>query len=98
MKWRHLGHFHLQLRAVAVIMAEMEVIPQEKVVNPQGMKVFAVERYGLPKDFVSFRARVQSLPFVFVSNWPIGWGPLHYSGRYRERLCASGLRSPELSA
>ena len=25
-------------------MAEMEVSPQEKVANPQGMKVFAVER------------------------------------------------------
>ena len=35
-------------------MAEIEVIPQEEMANPQGMKVFAVERPGLPEDFVSF--------------------------------------------
>ena len=35
-------------------MAEMEVIPQEEMANPQGMKVFAVERPGLPEDLVSF--------------------------------------------
>ena len=37
-------------------MAEMEVSPQEEIANPQGMKVFAVERPGLPEDFVSFTA------------------------------------------
>ena len=37
-------------------MAEMEVIPQEEMANPQGMKVFAIERPGLPEDFVSFPA------------------------------------------
>ena len=38
-------------------MAEMEVSPQEEMANnPQGMKVFAVERPGLPEDFVSFPA------------------------------------------
>ena len=31
-------------------MAEMEVSPQEEMANPQGMKVFAVERPGLPED------------------------------------------------
>ena len=36
-------------------MAEMEVSPQVGMVNPQGMKVFAVERYRLPEDFVYFR-------------------------------------------
>ena len=37
-------------------MAEMEVIPQEKIANLQGMKVFAVERPGLPEDLVPFPA------------------------------------------
>ena len=81
-------------------MAEMEVSSQEEMANLQAMKVFAVERLGLPEDFVSFSALcgVQSSPLVFVPNRPIVWGPLHYSGRPRERLCASGLRSPEVSA
>ena len=35
-------------------MAEMEVSPQEEMANPQGMKVFAIERPGLPEDFVFF--------------------------------------------
>ena len=35
-------------------MAEMEVSPQEEMANPQGIKVFAVERRGLPEDFVYF--------------------------------------------
>ena len=34
---------------------KMEVGPQEGMAKPQGMKVFAVERDGLPKDFVYFR-------------------------------------------
>ena len=37
-------------------MAETEVSAQEEMANPQGMKVFAVERYGLPEGFVSFPA------------------------------------------
>ena len=37
-------------------MAEMEVSPQEEMAYPQGMKMFAVERPGLPEDFVSFPA------------------------------------------
>ena len=59
-------------------MAEMEVSPQEEMANPQGMKVFAVERPGLPEDFVSFAALcgVQSPPLVFTPNLPIVWGPL----------------------
>ena len=36
--------------------AEMEVSPQEEMANPQGMKVFTVERPGLPEDFVYFPA------------------------------------------
>ena len=77
MKWRHLGHLQLLSRAVAV-MAEMEVSLQEEITNPQGMKVFAVERHGLPEDFVSLPALcgVQSSPLVFVLNRSIVWGPL----------------------
>ena len=77
MKWRHSDHLQLLSRAVAV-MAEMGVSPQEEMANPQGMKMFADERHGLPKDFVSFPALcgVQSSPLVFVPNRPTVWGPL----------------------
>ena len=49
------------------------VSPQKKMANPQGMKVFAVERHGLPADFVSSLALcgVESSPLVFVPNRPI---------------------------
>ena len=52
-------------------MADMEVSPQEKMANPQG-----VERHGLPEDFLSFPARcgAQSSPLVSVPNRPIVWG------------------------
>ena len=59
------------------------------------MKVFAVERHVLPEDFVSFPA------LCGVQSSPLRIGRLsgvRYSGRHRESLCASGLRSPELSA
>ena len=62
-------------------MAEIEIIPQEEeMVNPQGMKVFVVERPGLPEDFVSFPALrgVQSSLLVFAPNLPIVWGPLQW--------------------
>ena len=61
-------------------MAEMEVSPQEEMANPQGMKVFAVERPGLPEDFVSSPALcgVQSLPLVFAPNLPFVRGPLQW--------------------
>ena len=59
-------------------MAEMEVNPQEEMANPQGMKVFAVERSGLSEDFVYFSdlCRVQSSPLVFAPNLPFVRGPL----------------------
>ena len=46
--------------------------------NPQGRNVFAVEKNGLPKDFVYFRALcgVHSSPFVFAPNRAFGCGPL----------------------
>ena len=61
-------------------MAEMEVSPQEEMAKPQGMKVFVVERHGLPEDFVSFPALcgVQSSPHVFAPNLPFVWGPLQW--------------------
>ena len=48
------------------MMAEMEVSPREEMAEPQGMKVFAVERPGLPEDFVSFPdlCKVQSSPLA----------------------------------
>ena len=59
-------------------MAEMEVSPQEDMIKPQDVKVFAVERHGLPEDFVSFRSLcgVQSSPLVFALNRAVVWGPL----------------------
>ena len=59
-------------------MAEMEVSPQDEVANPQGMKVFAVERHDLPEDFVYFRTLcdVQSWPLIFAPNRAFGCGPL----------------------
>ena len=70
------GTFAALSRAVAV-RAEMEVSPK-KMANPEGMKEFAVERHGLPEDFVYFPALcgVQSSPLVFAPNRPIVWGPL----------------------
>ena len=51
-------------------MGEMEVIPQANMASPQAMKVFAVERPGLPGDFVYFPALcgVQSSPLVICSE------------------------------
>ena len=81
------GPFAALIKAVAA-MAEMEVSPQEEMTNPQGIKVFAVERPELPEDFVSFPALcgVQSPPLVFAPKLPFVWG--RYSGRHRRRHCA----------
>ena len=61
-------------------MAEMEVSPQEEMANPQGIKVFAVERPGLPEGFVYFPALcgVQSSQLVFAPNLPFVRGPLQW--------------------
>ena len=77
MKWRYLGYLQLLSKAVAA-MVELEVGPQEEMANPQEMKMFAVERPGLPENSVSFPALcgVQSSPLVFATNLPIVWGPL----------------------
>ena len=71
-------------------MAEMEVIPQEEMANPQGMKVFAVERPGLPEDFVSFPALcgVQSIVATRDLLRICRLFGVRYSGRHRGRHCA----------
>ena len=76
MEWRYLGHLKL-LSSAVVVMAEIEISPPEEMANPQGVKVFAVERHGLPKKFVSFPALcgVQSSPLVLAPNQPIVWDP-----------------------
>ena len=77
MKWR----YYLQLLSKAVAAtAEMEGSPHEEMANPQGMKVFAVERSGLPEYFVCFPALcgVQSSPLVFAPNLPFVRGPLQW--------------------
>ena len=58
----------------------MKASLQAKMANPQVMKMFAIERHGLPEYFVYFRALcgVQSLPLVFGPNRPIVWGPLQW--------------------
>ena len=79
MKWRYLGHLQLLSKTVAA-MAEMEVSPQEEMANLQGLKVFAIERPGLPEDFVYFPALcgVQSSPLVFAPNLSSVRGPLQW--------------------
>ena len=66
----------------------MQVRPQEEMANPQGMKMFAVERKGLSEDFVSFRALcgVQSPPLVFAPNRVFGSGSLQGQAQ-GETLC-----------
>ena len=63
-----------------VCLNEIEVSPQEEMANPEGMKVFAVERSWLPEDFASFPALcgVQSSPLVFAPNLPFVRGPLQW--------------------
>ena len=59
-------------------MAEVEVSPQEEMANPQGMKVFAVERPGLPELSCLFLLCVECNrpPLVFAPNLSFVRGPL----------------------
>ena len=80
-KWRHLGHLKYFSRTASpffTVVAEIEVSSQDDMANPQGIKMFAVERHGLPEDFVHFSALcgVQSSPIVFSSNRAFMYGPL----------------------
>ena len=52
--------------------------PTRGVANRHKIEMFAVERPGLPENFVSFPALcgVQSSPLVFVPNRPVVWGSL----------------------
>ena len=80
------------------IIAEMQVSPPEKMANMQEMKVFAVERHELPENSGYFPA-VCGLQSSLLVLYRIGrLSGVRYNGRHRESLCASGLRSPELSA
>ena len=69
-------------------MAEMEVIRQVEMANPQRMNMFAVERPGLPEDFVYFPALcgVQSSPLVICSESSVCWGSATVVGT-GETLC-----------
>ena len=73
---------------VVPAMAEMEVSPQEEMANPQRTKVFAVERPGLPEDFVSFPVLcgLQSSPLVFAPNLPICLGSATVTGTGRDTV------------
>ena len=96
-KWRYLGHLQLLSKAAAA-KAEMDVSPQEEMANPQGMKVFAVERPGLSEDFVSFLLCVEcNRRHSYLLRICRSFG-VRYSGRHRGRHCAWGSCSPELSA
>ena len=100
MKWPHLGHLQLLSRAVSplTVLAEIEVSSQQEMANPQGMKVSAFERRGLPEDFTSFRTLcgVQSSPLVFAPNRAFVLGPLQGQAS-GETLCVRFSFS-ELSA
>ena len=76
-------------------MAEMEVNPQEKMANPQGIKGFVVERH---MDFLKisciFLLCVEcNRRHLYLCR--IGrLSEVRYSGRHRESICASGFCSP----
>ena len=79
-------------------MADIKVSTRKEMANPQGLKVFVVERYGLPGDLVSSVLCVECNRRHSYLR-PIGrFSGVRYSGRHRERPYASGLRCPELSA
>ena len=76
--WGIFSFYQARAKHPLTTMAEMEVSPQDDVVNPQDIKVFAVERHGRPRDFVYSRSLcgMQSWPLVFAPNHKFGYGPL----------------------
>ena len=57
MEWRHLDHLWLLSRAKYpfTAMAQNEVCPRDEIVDPPGMNVFPVDRYGVAEGFEYFR-------------------------------------------
>ena len=67
----------------------MEVSPHEEIANPQGMRFFAVERHGLPEDFVSFRALCVECDRCYsylLRTVRLSGARYNNSGGHRERL------------
>ena len=94
MKWRHSGHFQLIISRVVADMAEMEVSPQEKMANLQGMKDLPLRDMGFLKISCLFVLCVEcNRRHSYLRRFGRLSG-VRYSGRHRERLCASGLRPP----
>ena len=75
------------------------VSPQDDMAHPQGMKMLTAERHVLHEDFVYFRALcgVHNRCHSYLRRIGRLSGIRYNSGRHREIICASGLRSPELS-
>ena len=57
--------------------AQKEVCPRDEIVNPPGMDVLPINRYGFAEGFVSFRTLcgVQLSLVRFAPNRAIAWGP-----------------------
>ena len=74
-------------------MLEREVSLQEEMANPQGGKVFAAKRHGLPEDSCLLLLCVEyNRRHTYLCR--IGrLSGVRYNGRHRESLCATGLRS-----
>ena len=98
MEWRYLGHLQLLSKAVAVS-AEGEISPQEEMANPQGMKLFAVRDMGFLKIscIILLCVECNHRRFSYFCRIDQSSG-VRYSGRHKENLCASDLRSSELYA
>ena len=61
----------------------MEVRPQKEVDNPQDIKMFAVERHGLPEHFVLFVLCVESNRHHSYLCRVVRLSGVRYSGRHR---------------
>ena len=98
MERRYLGHLQLLSKAVAA-MAEMEVRPQEKMANPQGIKLLPLRDLGFLEISCLFLLRVEcNRRHSYLLRICRLFGVRYNSGRHRGRHCAWGSRSNELSA